>query len=65
MMIVWYEYNNYSNVMIICLSCLLVNKFMFLVIQNGIQDGHRRIVRFNKLYKLVNFSSVFVCNTIL
>ena len=31
--------------------------------QDGVQDGRQRIVKFNKKRKMIDFSSIFFCNT--
>ena len=40
------------------------HQLAFLVIQDDVQDGIRRIVSFRKFCELVNFSSIFLCNTL-
>ena len=55
-------YIGFSNIAILK-ARLLVNWFVFLVIQDGVQDGCQCIGRFNKLCKFFNCLSIFSCNT--
>ena len=55
-------YIGFSNIAILK-ARLLVNYFVFLVIQDGLQDGCQCMGRFEKLCKFFNLLSNFISNT--